>query len=175
MSAPRYNEPARKRQRKTRSCEQCRNLKIKCDQELPACGACRRSREPLSCNYRDSDRLKDAAMAEMYPGGSNEGTVSTSSYTSIARHGHPEPPQGLPAYDETVRKLQERVHRLEVSLVSQVNSRSPRDVRDINWSSITQGLSVDPIIPRLQSTPAKEKLFGQSHWMHVAEKVRKVH
>ncbi|ROV98640.1 hypothetical protein VSDG_04347 [Cytospora chrysosperma] len=113
MSAPRYNEPARKRQRKTRSCEQCRNLKIKCDQELPACGACRRSREPLSCNYRDSDRLKDAAMAEMYPGGSNEGTVSTSSYTSIARHGHPEPPQGLPAYDETVRKLQERVHRLE--------------------------------------------------------------
>lgn len=45
--------PPRKRQRKAKSCEQCRNRKIRCDQTVP-CGPCRRSRDHLSCTYRDA-------------------------------------------------------------------------------------------------------------------------
>lgn len=43
----------RKRRRTAKSCEQCRNRKVGCDQAHP-CGPCRRSRDHLICTYRDS-------------------------------------------------------------------------------------------------------------------------
>lgn len=42
----------RKRRRTAKSCEQCRHRKIGCDQAHP-CGPCRRSRDQLTCTYRD--------------------------------------------------------------------------------------------------------------------------
>lgn len=157
MFAPRSEERPRKRQRKARSCEQCRNRKVKCDQELP-CGPCRRSRDAIPCNYRDHDFL--AANKPEVNNSSNADPVPTSSDTH-ANPGHPHAcVLRLSAYDETVRKLQERVRRLE-------NSQA----RETDHLTITTGLSVDPITPRLRSTAEKVKLFGQSHWMHAAEKV----
>lgn len=43
----------RKRQRMAKSCEQCRHRKVGCDQAHP-CGPCRRSRDRLTCTYRDT-------------------------------------------------------------------------------------------------------------------------
>lgn len=45
-------EPARKRQRKAKSCQPCRDRKVRCDQASP-CGPCQRSRDHLKCTYRD--------------------------------------------------------------------------------------------------------------------------
>lgn len=59
------SEPPRKRQRKAKSCEQCRNRKVRCDQTLP-CGPCRRSREHLSCTYRDGLRRPAAAAIPVH-------------------------------------------------------------------------------------------------------------
>lgn len=57
--------PPNKRQRKAKSCEQCRNRKVRCDQEVP-CGPCRRSRDRLTCTYRDSaaDRPEGDAVPD---------------------------------------------------------------------------------------------------------------
>lgn len=45
-------EPVRKRQRKAKSCQPCRDRKVRCDQATP-CGPCQRSRDHLRCTYRD--------------------------------------------------------------------------------------------------------------------------
>lgn len=168
MFVPRDEEPLRKRQRIARSCQQCRSRKVKCDQGLP-CGSCRRSRDALSCNYRDHVPLR-ADRPEMDSGNRTAVTVSPSSEASTS-HVRTET-TGSPAYEKTVRELQERVRRLEDS---QVNGRASRDIHAVDHMATTQEMSVEPITPRLRSTPAKVKLFGQSHWMHVAEKVRSEH
>ncbi|CAN8106296.1 unnamed protein product [Discula destructiva] len=55
--------PTRKRRRLARSCEQCRHRKIACDQGHP-CGRCSKSRDRLTCTYRDA---ADAA-GPVHPG-----------------------------------------------------------------------------------------------------------
>lgn len=54
MESQAGSEPPRKRQRRAKSCQQCRNRKVRCDQAQP-CGPCRRSRDRLVCTYRDID------------------------------------------------------------------------------------------------------------------------
>lgn len=64
--------PPNKRQRKAKSCEQCRNRKVRCDQELP-CTPCRRSRDRLTCTYRDS--MNDRREEEAVPSTPANGTL----------------------------------------------------------------------------------------------------
>lgn len=44
---------ARKRKRKTFSCDTCRRRKLKCDRELPVCGRCKKSGDAASCFYQN--------------------------------------------------------------------------------------------------------------------------
>lgn len=45
-------EPARKRRRPAKACEQCRQRKVRCDLNVP-CGPCTRAKSELNCSYRD--------------------------------------------------------------------------------------------------------------------------
>ena len=44
---------ARKRKRKTFSCDTCRRRKLKCDRELPVCGRCKKSGDAANCVYKN--------------------------------------------------------------------------------------------------------------------------
>lgn len=43
----------RRRRRRTSACVQCRNRKLKCDQEYPICGRCAKGPRPSDCAYQD--------------------------------------------------------------------------------------------------------------------------
>lgn len=81
------SEPPRKRQRKAKSCEQCRNRKIRCDQIAP-CGPCQRSRDHLTCTYRDAivdHRETQPVLEEQLNGHLSTIAVSDHSYPYQAR------------------------------------------------------------------------------------------
>lgn len=56
--------PIAKRRRTARSCEQCRQRKVACDQGHP-CGPCDKSRDRLICTYRDTAPAPAAAAAAL--------------------------------------------------------------------------------------------------------------
>ncbi|PYH49627.1 uncharacterized protein BP01DRAFT_387792 [Aspergillus saccharolyticus JOP 1030-1] len=56
------SEP-RKRRRPAKSCEQCRQRKVRCDREVP-CGPCRRSRSSVDCSYRQNLHSPSPVAAE---------------------------------------------------------------------------------------------------------------
>lgn len=67
-SAESTNVPVkRRRRRRTAACVQCRNRKLKCDQEYPICGRCAKGPRPSDCTYQD-------AIHHQPPTGSNPST-----------------------------------------------------------------------------------------------------
>lgn len=75
----------RKRRRTAKSCEQCRHRKIGCDQAHP-CGPCRRSRDHLTCTYRD---LATMTPPDVQPGANNIGTGSNATDSGAERSHQP--------------------------------------------------------------------------------------
>lgn len=68
VSAESTNTPVkRRRRRRTAACAQCRNRKLKCDQEYPICGRCAKGPRPSDCTYQD-------ATQHQLPTGSNSST-----------------------------------------------------------------------------------------------------
>jgi Fungal Zn(2)-Cys(6) binuclear cluster domain len=110
-----------------------------------------------------------------------------------------QPPSLLSQHDQTIRDLQQRLQRLEEQLSSrELNHASTvpdpglaQAVRDLNNRVLraeqqlsesphgpqpappatSRGSSIPATLPRLRIAPDKTKLFGQSHWVHTAEKV----
>lgn len=130
-------EPARKRQRKAKSCEQCRTRKVRCDMASP-CGPCQCSRDHLSCTYRD---LAHSATSPDIP----PRVALTSSYQAA----HLVPP------DPKLQELENRIRRLEGQVASHTQS-TPK-------LAANNHKTINPLTPRLLITTEKVKLFGPSH------------
>ncbi|RAL14450.1 uncharacterized protein BO97DRAFT_441478 [Aspergillus homomorphus CBS 101889] len=138
------SEP-RKRRRPAKSCEQCRQRKVRCDRNVP-CGPCRRSRSSVDCSYRQALRSPcpiavdptalpatqqgtsttnldpaDHIIPEVHRQDLTEIVATSSTYRSEARnavHGPAstrEPPSPS-QHGSSVRHLQERLQRLEEQL-----------------------------------------------------------
>lgn len=188
----------RKRRRTAKSCEQCRHRKVGCDQAHP-CGPCRRSRDHLTCTYRDS---VVTAPAHVQPGAQSlengqdtPNTASAVSYphetsrfevvaTGVApatrnwatrgngyRETDAQTSQSGPPPDSGTR-VDEAIHRLEdriQRLEAEVRNAHRRVDDNVPVRIWPVGAETSP---RLRFTKAKVKLFAQSHWIHTAEKVR---
>jgi hypothetical protein len=154
----------RRRRRPARSCEQCRRRKIRCSLGQP-CNGCVRARVPMQCSYRDGSPVEAASETR-----------------TLA------PVEARAARDEVIATPQSQAntagyHRDQVSRPSRLdNNNTPVLNRESHVSqsisspqvSITtpSSTSIPPFTPRLRHVPEKTKLFGQTHWLHTAEKVR---
>ncbi|PWY94079.1 C6 zinc finger domain protein [Aspergillus sclerotioniger CBS 115572] len=79
----------RKRRRPAKSCEQCRQRKIRCDRNVP-CGPCTRARSSLGCSYRQSFRspTPDTHQTTLRASRSSHGAVVAPSRPPISEaHG----------------------------------------------------------------------------------------
>lgn len=171
----------RKRRRTAKSCEQCRHRKIGCDQAHP-CGPCRRSRDQLTCTYRD---LATTAPASIQPGpdhlenvtsGMKTGrerahpqqtTLATGGLATATQNGHRQTNSQCSdpiRADDMIQRLEERVQRLE--------AKARNAHGGVDGRASPSYLSADSTtVPLLRFTKAKVKVFSQSHWVHTAKKV----
>ncbi|KAK7429221.1 hypothetical protein QQZ08_004231 [Neonectria magnoliae] len=165
MSPAAITPPKRRRRRPARSCEQCRRRKIRCSQGQP-CAGCVRARAPMQCTYRDGSFGNTPSNArEAESTSRTESEVSQASGRAVSR--------GL-----AVGYLREHV------AITEPPAQQNRDglavpEREILPSSrvqhasplvLSSSSSIPPVTPRLRNVPEKTKLFGQTHWLHTAEK-----
>ncbi|KAF3761061.1 hypothetical protein M406DRAFT_93912 [Cryphonectria parasitica EP155] len=194
-------EQPKKKPRLAKSCEQCRNRKVRCDLRFP-CGPCLKSRDRLNCAYRNNpgdlvvprtDPPPNEHTAPVPPPNPpvlyNEGTFGGSTGRG-EDHGFAPPaitgataaplsngpghavtrPQvslgdkPLTSQSELILRLAERIRRLEDQAAS--SRLVPSGETDA-----TDGLRVQPTTPRLRCTQDKVRMFGETHWVHTAEKV----
>lgn len=146
--------PKRRRRRPAVSCELCRSRKVRCDKELP-CGTCIRTRNSSLCIYRD-----DIVGADETPDQADRSRP-------LATDRRPTPPgngsatipipvrQPRVTYTET---RQQAVHQLPQHLPTATSAPS---------------LAVAPVLPKIRDGSNKTKLFGQTHWVHLAERVNR--
>ncbi|CAM1504782.1 Fc.00g023730.m01.CDS01 [Cosmosporella sp. VM-42] len=157
--------PKRRRRRPARSCEQCRRRKVRCDQDQP-CRGCVRARQPLQCSYRDNGSVERSGI----PGDVRE--LATGEASSRSGGG-----TGTQSSLGTQRELVVGYPRSS-GLASQPGERSPAAELERKSSHIPRVSSplpstssaIPPVVPRLRNVPEKTKLFGQTHWLHTAEK-----
>lgn len=167
-------QPKRRRRRPARSCEQCRRRKIRCDLRQP-CNGCVRARVSMECSYRDGGSGDTAAVpakdrelpsAETHPEAGE--MVGASGRRRAARPAlvgdylraqiprqpsRPEPGDDVPSTNQ------------ESSLLSNPPPSQPLVLASASSTCIP------PHTPRLRHVPEKTKLFGQTHWLHTAERV----
>ncbi|PYH87747.1 hypothetical protein BO71DRAFT_489331 [Aspergillus ellipticus CBS 707.79] len=193
----------RKRRRPAKSCEQCRQRKIRCDRNVP-CGPCTRARSSMDCSYRHS-APSPSPIARYSPlhasprplhfavGLGNGGTASHIGSGS----GSTEQQEGaLSQLGSVVRDLQLRLQRLEERLsdgaarLPASDSTLEQALRELctkvqnleqrlasSDSDSTQGheeLSIAATSPRLHMSTRKMKLFGPTHYVHMMDKLQLV-
>ncbi|PYI02879.1 hypothetical protein BO78DRAFT_472377 [Aspergillus sclerotiicarbonarius CBS 121057] len=132
----------RKRRRPAKSCEQCRQRKIRCDRNVP-CGPCTRARSSLGCSYRQTlgSPTPDAhhtplhasrpshgeAVAPSYPPISEthgDGLTGSPNNTSCIDSGRDDTSSVPSQLSSTIRDLQLRLQRLEERLSDTGTTRS---------------------------------------------------
>lgn len=127
----------RKRRRLAKSCEQCRQRKVRCDRKAP-CGPCTRARGSLSCSYRNSNI---AATASLSAGDA----LPSVSYPDRLHHkgpgNHPTPA----SYDET---------ELESVRESTQGPESPAQVASLIGSLQHRLQRVEELVSRRGHNPA---------------------
>lgn len=153
----------RRRRRPARSCEQCRRRKIRCSLGQP-CNGCVRARVPMQCSYRDGSPVEAAPETRTLAPAETRAVrdeVITTPQNQTNTTGYPrDHVSRLSRPDENNTSMFSRENH-----VSQIVS-SPQI--SIPTPSST---SIPPFTPRLRHVPEKTKLFGQTHWLHTAEKV----
>ena len=166
----------RKRRRPAKSCEQCRERKVRCDLQLP-CRACRHARETLTCTYRESPRPRpsqtDVRAVPRSPGipasTSTERGQSQQQSRGLGNiHSTPVDQRdtadtGTETSGSSLQDLENRLRKAEQQL-SEL-SQAPESC------AVSGDLTIPATMPRLRNTAEKTKLFGPSHWMYTAEKV----
>ncbi|PYH77346.1 hypothetical protein BO82DRAFT_345049 [Aspergillus uvarum CBS 121591] len=153
------SEP-RKRRRPAKSCEQCRQRKVRCDRNVP-CGPCRRSRSSVDCSYRENHRSLSPVAIEQAPLHATQQSTSTMSpanhpvletqpptlaaNATMSSVYHPElrdTVHGMVSTQEpaassqhgSVRQLQDRLQRLEAQLADSATGSDQsleRTLRDL--------------------------------------------
>lgn len=189
--------PKKKRLRFAKSCEPCRSRKVRCDQEFP-CGPCQRSRDRLTCAYRNPmsrpgafalpvpapapgpgptlsapvsgvTTLHDVSRFEL---GDDDHVRNTTTLSAATRRMDAEPGASADVADATsqkFRRLEGRIRHLEDQVASLRSAEGGRDATDSPQPCIQRPK------PRLRFTQDKVRLFGQSHWVHTAEKVMRTY
>ncbi|KAI2865814.1 transcriptional regulator family: Fungal Specific TF [Aspergillus niger] len=130
-TAPMADTEPRKRRRPAKSCEQCRQRKVRCDRNVP-CGPCTRARSSLGCSYRRDSRFSTPTDHQASPIISREPQRNARSYPlpsgmpegstgSLGETLHIEPRCGSKEcissqLGSTIRDLQLRLQRLEERL-----------------------------------------------------------
>ena len=154
--------PKQRRHRLAKACEPCRRRRVKCNQELP-CGACARARDSLACSYRDfGDRSSLRSPAE---------ARAADGLKDVPRRGRP----SLEDNGHQLDTSQDHTVDIEVLGRQKQDSAGNRS-RESEQPGLTNALqhsgsSVPPVRPRLRHVPDKTKIFGQTHWIHTADKV----
>ncbi|PYI25422.1 hypothetical protein BP00DRAFT_499488 [Aspergillus indologenus CBS 114.80] len=153
------SEP-RKRRRPAKSCEQCRQRKVRCDRNVP-CGPCRRSRSSVDCSYRENLRSPSPVAIEQAPLHATQHSTSTMSpanhavletqpptrpanatMSSVYRPDLRDTVHGIVCTQEpaassqhgSVRQLQDRLQRLEAQLADSATGSDQsleRTLRDL--------------------------------------------
>ncbi|KAH6900072.1 hypothetical protein B0T10DRAFT_14496 [Thelonectria olida] len=173
MTPPDNSPPTKRRRRRrpARSCEQCRRRKIRCDQHQP-CRGCVRARAPMQCTYRDDSPVDTSAVASRPPGliplESRSRTASEiDDPASAAAYPRDQPPQPPPQQQPFPPPAQKRDRPASLE---QESNHSPHPIQQSSPSFLSSSSSIRPVTPRLRNVPEKTKLFGQTHWLHTAEK-----
>jgi hypothetical protein len=162
--------PKRRRRRPARSCEQCRRRKIKCNLAQP-CNGCVRARAPMQCSYRD------VSPVEAAPYTSGDRSLMPSEARTEREGVVPAPQRNTEVQSNTGHYPRDQVSRPPRSQVIDTavpnrGNRLAEPVASIRPSvSTPSSTSIPPFTPRLRHVPEKTKLFGQTHWLHTAEKV----
>ncbi|KIL83876.1 hypothetical protein FAVG1_12939 [Fusarium avenaceum] len=161
--------PKRRRRRPARSCEQCRRRKIKCNLAQP-CNGCVRARAPMQCSYRDGSPVEAA------PETSEDRSLMPSEIRTERDEVVPAPQRNTEVQSNTVRYHRDQVPRpprpqVIDTLVPNRANRLAEPVASVQPSvSTPSSTSIPPFTPKLRHVPEKTKLFGQTHWLHTAEK-----
>ncbi|KAF5652942.1 C6 transcription factor [Fusarium sp. NRRL 25303] len=153
--------PKRRRRRPARSCEQCRRRKIRCSLGQP-CNGCVRARAPMQCSYRDGSPVVATRSSEVFSSVPAERTESQGPDTATqrSREAHHRSPVNRPPQPENSDRT-----------VSDSHSYLPKTIPAPQTPTPAQSsTSIPPFTPRLRHVPEKTKLFGQTHWLHTAEK-----
>lgn len=179
----------RKRRRPAKSCEQCRRRKIRCDQNLP-CASCIRTRASLQCSYRTESADTSNASADTDQGAlepAQSSVLTPESWSEAVQHGA-QADTIAARQDKTIRDLRRQVQQLQAQLSSSRHHQPPtpsdtttgpsaqfQPLHRISEASAQFSQAPDACIPavtpKLRTASDKTKLFGQSHWLHSAEKV----
>ncbi|GAT19362.1 C6 zinc finger domain protein [Aspergillus luchuensis] len=134
----------RKRRRPAKSCEQCRQRKVRCDRNVP-CGPCTRARSSLGCSYRRVSRSSTPTDHQASPLISHEPQRNARGYPlpsgipdgstgSLDERPHIGPQCGSKEcissqLGSTIRDLQLRLQRLEEQLTSPDIARPEPDIQ----------------------------------------------
>ncbi|KOC08641.1 C6 transcription factor [Aspergillus flavus AF70] len=166
----------RKRRRPAKSCEQCRERKVRCDLQLP-CRACRHARGNLTCTYRESPRprpsqtdaravsrspdIPASTFAEGDQSQQQSRGLGSISFTQLEQDDVVNTRTG--ASGSSLQHLEDRLCKAEQQLSELSRTRQ--------FCAVSGDLTIPGIMPRLRNTAEKTKLFGPSHWMYTAEKI----
>jgi Fungal Zn(2)-Cys(6) binuclear cluster domain len=184
--APSPAAAGRKRRRKTFSCLDCRQRKLKCDNVRPSCSRCQKVGRSAFCTY-DSSSVSEARVD--HPNATTEGVTEHGfqSGTDIAEVGTPSQTSGPPdgGHDATVQSLIQqleaqngRIAELEAKL-SRVDIR-PDSLLSRAHNTGPEGSGVRPTGDRFEMEAGSRfeleaatikgrefetQLYGASHWM----------
>ncbi|CAG2003933.1 unnamed protein product [Fusarium graminearum] len=151
----------RRRRRPARSCEQCRRRKIRCSLGQP-CNGCTRARLPMPCSYRDGGPVEAAHETQASPATetrpARDEVIAPQNRTNTVDHARDQLSRPSRPENNNTLALNREDHVSPNISLSQVSAAT---------SSST---SIPPFTPRLRHVPEKTKLFGQTHWLHTAEK-----
>ncbi|KAH7156156.1 hypothetical protein EDB81DRAFT_379195 [Dactylonectria macrodidyma] len=164
----------RRRRRPARSCEQCRRRKIRCNQDQP-CAGCVRAREPMQCTYRDGNGSDAEVLARKASGPADKttGLMPVSSGSRTQSEESQSSGRVLASYprDQIAHRPLPVQKNKDIPPAPGFESRPANQARTSSPLVLSSSsTSIPPVIPRLRNVPEKTKLFGQTHWLHTAEK-----
>lgn len=158
-----------RRRRTANSCEGCRRRKIRCDQKLP-CAACVRAKGAMMCVYRDGTPLNTASDVSSRT--SNVQDDSPSSGVQASTPSTAATQANLSDAESNPTKHNEGSLPRQPSLRESLTRNSPVSGGSAAAEGQSSGsLSIPVPIPRLRQSAEKTRMFGQSHWVHLADKV----
>ncbi|KAL2860973.1 Zn(II)2Cys6 transcription factor [Aspergillus lucknowensis] len=184
----------RKRRRPAKSCEPCRQRKVRCDLNQP-CGPCSRAKASLTCAYRDEGVSGKTAKVPRGPDALPQAVAQ-----AIGRSTMPTPTSlgvGVPSPNDdlqpAVHDLQARLGNLEARLSRGESSGVHRSTLEKDLHALTQRVqavedqlakgsnavgtrardrtSVAAVPPRLRHSARKVKFLGPSHWCNKMDKL----
>ncbi|KAF4970741.1 hypothetical protein FSARC_2298 [Fusarium sarcochroum] len=163
----------RRRRRPARSCEQCRRRKIRCSLGRP-CNGCVRARAPMQCSYRDGSPVESASeVAGVRPLAPVETQTQREEVAAVPeRQRNADIQSDIAHYPRDQISQPPRTRTIDNSVPNRNREGLVSEPGPLPQSSASTPIStsIHPFTPRLRHVPDKTKLFGQTHWLHTAEK-----